>query len=123
MSVTIPLPFRPTLIYFVKLVLVCQFSGRQTGRTSSLGEVNNFPFCIPALHSTQPPIQWVQGALSSGVKQSGREAHYSSSTSAEVKKTQMYTSTPPYPFMALCLVKHRDSVALPSLHAGLEVPL
>jgi hypothetical protein len=34
-----------------------------------------------------------------GVKWPGREAHNSSPTSAEVKKTWIYTSTPPYVFM------------------------
>jgi hypothetical protein len=54
----------------------------------------------PALGSTQPPIQWVPGALSLGVKRSGREADHSPPTSAEVKKMWIYTSTPPYAFMA-----------------------
>jgi hypothetical protein len=40
------------------------------------------------------------GALSPGVKRSGREADHSTPTSAEVKKTWVYTSTPPYAFMA-----------------------
>jgi hypothetical protein len=46
-----------------------------------------------ALGPTQPPIQWVPGALSLGVKQLGHEA------------------IPPFPqyvFMAWYLVKHRD---------------
>jgi hypothetical protein len=54
----------------------------------------------PALGSTQPPIQWVPGALSLGVKWPGREADHSPPTSAEVKKMWIYTSTPPYTFMA-----------------------
>jgi hypothetical protein len=40
------------------------------------------------------------GALSLGVKLPGREADHSPRTSAEVKKTWIYTSTPPYVFMA-----------------------
>jgi hypothetical protein len=48
----------------------------------------------------QPPIQWIPGALSSGVKRPGREAEHSSATSAEIKKMWIYTSTPPYAFMA-----------------------
>jgi hypothetical protein len=52
------------------------------------------------LGSTQPPIQWVLGALSPGVKRPGREADHSPPTSAEVKKMWTYTSTPPYTFMA-----------------------
>jgi hypothetical protein len=48
----------------------------------------------PALGPTQPPIQWVPGALSLGVKLPGREAAHSPS-SAEVKNTWSYISTPP----------------------------
>jgi hypothetical protein len=40
----------------------------------------------PALDPTQPPIQWVPGALSLWVKGPGTEADYSSSSSAEVKE-------------------------------------
>jgi hypothetical protein len=35
---------------------------------------------------TQPPIQWVPGALSPGVKRPGREVDHSPPASAEVKK-------------------------------------
>jgi hypothetical protein len=52
-----------------------------------------------ALEPTQQPIQQVRGALSPGVKRSGREADHSPPTSTEVKKTYIYTSTPPYVFM------------------------
>jgi hypothetical protein len=45
------------------------------------------------------PIQWVPGALSSGVKRPGREVDHSPPTSAEVKKMWIYTSTPSYAFM------------------------
>jgi hypothetical protein len=41
----------------------------------------------PPLGPTQPPIQWVPGALSPGMKRPGREADHSPPTSAEVKKT------------------------------------
>jgi hypothetical protein len=39
-----------------------------------------------ALGPTQPPIQWVPGALSLGVKQLGIEADHSPLSSAEVKE-------------------------------------
>jgi hypothetical protein len=39
-----------------------------------------------ALGPIQPPIQWVPGALSLGVKRQGREADHSSPSSAEVKE-------------------------------------
>jgi hypothetical protein len=41
----------------------------------------------PSLRSTQPPIQWVLGALSLGVNRQGREADHSPPTSAEVNKS------------------------------------
>jgi hypothetical protein len=59
------------------------------GQSSSYGGGNNFHFSMssrPALGPTQPPIQWVPGALSPGVKRPGREADHSPPASAEVKK-------------------------------------
>jgi hypothetical protein len=70
------------------------------------------------LEPTQPPIQWVLGALSLGVKRPGSEADYSPPSSAEVKNAWSYTSTPPkYVFMAWCLVKHRETLPLPIPYA------
>jgi hypothetical protein len=40
-------------------------------------------------------VQWVPGALSLGVKRSGREADHPSLSSAEVKNVWSYTSIPP----------------------------
>jgi hypothetical protein len=57
----------------------CLRAGRPRGRSSSLGRVKNFHLFMssrPALGPTQPPIQWVQGALSLGVKQQGLEADH-----------------------------------------------
>jgi hypothetical protein len=62
-----------------------------------------------ALGSTQPPIQWVPGVLSLGVKWQGCEADHLLPSSAEVKNVCRYNSTPPYVFMAWCLAKYRDS--------------
>jgi hypothetical protein len=53
----------------------------------------------PVLGPTQPPIQWVSGALSPGVKRPERGADHSPPTSAEVKKMWICISTPPYVFM------------------------
>jgi hypothetical protein len=78
-------------------------AGRQRGPSSSPGRVKKFLFSTssrPALGPTQPPIEWVPGALSPGVKQTGHEADHSPPASAEVKKTWIYTSTPPYASMA-----------------------
>jgi hypothetical protein len=66
----------------------------------------------PALGATQPPIQWVPGALSLGVKWPGREADHSPLSSAELKNGGAIPP-PPYVFMALCfsavLIKYRDN--------------
>jgi hypothetical protein len=48
------------------------------------------------LGPTQPPIQWVLGALSPGIKQRGCEANQSHPSSAEVKKGG---AIPPLPHM------------------------
>jgi hypothetical protein len=48
-----------------------------------------------ALGPTQPPIQWVPGALFLGVKRPGREAGHSSPSSAEVKEcVELYFHSP-----------------------------
>jgi hypothetical protein len=78
-------------------------TGRLKGRSSSPGKVNNFLFSTSsrsALGSIEHPIQWVQGDLSPGVKRQRREPDHSPPTSAAVKKMWIYTSTPPYAFMA-----------------------
>jgi hypothetical protein len=52
-----------------------------------------------ALGPTQPPIQWVPGALSLGV------TDHSPPSSAQVKNAWSYTSIPQYVFMARCSLK------------------
>jgi hypothetical protein len=74
---------------------------------------------IAALGSTQPPIQWVLGAVTPLIKRPGLEDDHSFPSSAEVNDRWSDTTTPPiylhgfvlkrYIFMALYLVKHRDS--------------
>jgi hypothetical protein len=74
----------------------------QTGWTteessSNSGRAKNFLFSMssrPALGSTLPPIQWVPGALSLGVRQPECEADHSPLASAKVKKQWIYTSLP-----------------------------
>jgi hypothetical protein len=53
----------------------------------------------------QPPIQWVPGTLTPGVKWTEREADHSPPLSAEVK---MACCTE-YVFMVWFLIKHRDN--------------
>jgi hypothetical protein len=81
--------------------------GRPRVRSSSRGNLKNFLFSTssrPALGSTQPPIQLVPGALSLGVKRSGRETDHSPPANVEFEKMWIYTSTVPYAFMAYCLI-------------------
>jgi hypothetical protein len=76
--------------------------GQPRGLSSSIDRVKNFLFSTSsrlALGPAQPPIQWVPGALSPGVKRPGCDADHSPPTSAEAKKTWIYTSTPPCAFM------------------------
>jgi hypothetical protein len=54
----------------------------------------------PALGPTHPPIQWVPGALSLGVKRQGREADHSPPSSAEFKMRGAVRLLPQYAFMA-----------------------
>jgi hypothetical protein len=63
-------------------------TGTEGSQNSKYFRIKNFLFSKssrPALGSTQPPIQFFTGALSSGVKRPGREVDHSSPTSAEVK--------------------------------------
>jgi hypothetical protein len=78
-------------------------AGRPRGRSLIPGMIKNFLFSMssrPALGPTQHSIQWVLAVISLGIKRSVREADNSPPSSAEVKKTEIYTSTPPYVFMA-----------------------
>jgi hypothetical protein len=61
----------------------------------------------PALGSTQPPSQWVPGALSLGIMRPGREADHSPPSSAEVKECAELYLHSPIRLQAWCLVKHR----------------
>jgi hypothetical protein len=61
-----------------------------------------------ALGPTQPPIQWVPGALSLGVKRPGREASHSPLSSAEVKEcVELYLHSPNTPSRRGARLKHR----------------
>jgi hypothetical protein len=47
-----------------------------------------------------------------GIKRPEREADHSPPSSFKVNNAQNYSSTPTYIFMALCLVKRRDTFSL-----------
>jgi hypothetical protein len=62
------------------------------------GRLGNFLFPTAsraALGPTHPPLQWVVGALSLGVKRPGREADHHLHQVPRSKNTWSYTSTPP----------------------------
>jgi hypothetical protein len=70
----------------------------------------------PAMKSTQPPIQWVSGALSPRVKRLVSESDHLPQTSAEVKKKKTKKkrgSVHPLPYTpswrSAYLVKYRDN--------------
>jgi hypothetical protein len=64
------------------------------------------------LGPTQPPIQWVPGALSLGVKWPGHEADHSPPSSAEVKNAWSCTSTPPICLHGMVLSKAQGQLYL-----------
>jgi hypothetical protein len=75
----------------------------QRGGSSSPGRVKKFSLLhIVQTGSGVHPTSYKMGTWVSfpGVKRQGREADHSPLTSAEVKKMWIYTSTPPYVFMA-----------------------
>jgi len=55
------------------------------------------------LEPTQPPIQWVPGAPSPGVKRSVREANHTPLSGAEVNNAWSYTSAPQTRFHSVVL--------------------
>jgi hypothetical protein len=66
----------------------------------------------PALEPTQPPIQWVQEALSQDVKGWSVKLTVHLHLVPRSNNACSYTSTPQYAFMTRCLVKHRDNFSL-----------
>jgi hypothetical protein len=65
---------------------------------------------MPALRITQLPIRWVLGNISLRVMRPGREADHSPPSSGKIKNVWSYTSTPPYVFIAWCLINQRIRV-------------
>jgi hypothetical protein len=62
------------------------------------------------LGHTQPPIQWVPGDLSLGVKRPGREADHSPPSSAKVKEcVELYLHSLYTPSWRGAQLKHRDN--------------
>jgi len=67
-----------------------------------------------ALGPIQPPIQWVPGNLSLGVKWPGHEADHSHPSSAKVREcVKLYFHCPNTCSWHGAEVKHRDNFTLP----------
>jgi hypothetical protein len=63
----------------------------------------------PALRSTHPPLHWVPGALSLGLKRLGREADHSLPSSADIKEyVELYLHSPNTPAWRGAQLSHRD---------------
>jgi hypothetical protein len=80
-------------------------AGRPRGRSSSPDKVKNFLHVVQTgsgVHPTSYPMG--TGGSSPAIKWPGREADHSSPASTEVKIMWIYTYTPPYAFMAQCLI-------------------
>jgi len=94
----------------------CVISGFLDGRDLTPGRSRDFFLIVtafrPDLRLTQPPIKWVSGAVSPGVKRPSQEGDNSPASSAET----LYTSPSPptsriWVFMAWYSVKHKDNFA------------
>jgi hypothetical protein len=55
-----------------------------------------------------------------GIKKPGSEDDHSSPTSAEAKKTWIYTSTPPYVFMEQCLISQTQGKFYLTICSGMS---
>jgi hypothetical protein len=73
-----------------------------------------------ALGPTKPPIQWVPGALSLGVKRPGREADHSPPSSVEVTMSGATPSLPQDAFMAWRSVKAQGQLYLYYVHISFQ---
>jgi len=72
----------------------------------------------PALDPTQPPIQWLLGTPSLGIKRPGRESDHSHLSSAEVK--EYVEPVPPLP-MSWCSFKKAQGQIYLYLYVYLEI--
>jgi hypothetical protein len=85
----------------------------------------NFSFATASrmtLGPTQPPIQWVPGALSLGVKRPGSEADHSHPPSAEVNAwAELYIYSPHTPSWRGAELKKSTCITLPSIRLKLSL--
>jgi hypothetical protein len=99
-------PYRTTGKIMILYILILNSRDSSVGIVTKLGagrsgsdsrqSLGIFLFATASrldLWPTQPPTQWVAGALSPGVKQTGCEADHSPPSSSEVKNAWSYTAT------------------------------
>jgi hypothetical protein len=64
----------------------------------------------PALGPTQPPVQWIPGAVSLGVMRPGCEADHSPPSSAQGQEcVELYLHSPSTPSWRGAYLKHREA--------------
>jgi hypothetical protein len=76
------------------VVIVTGYGLHSRGSNPEKGKIFFSTRSIPVLRPTQSPIQLILGAISSGLKRPGREAHKSPPPSAEVKNDGAITPLP-----------------------------
>jgi hypothetical protein len=83
------------------IVTGCEFEDGGVGVRVTVGQEFSLLHVVQTGSGVHPTSYTMgTGALSSGVKRSGREDDQSSPTIAEVRKKWIYTATSPYAFMA-----------------------
>jgi hypothetical protein len=85
-------------------MLLC---GRPENRGSILGRDERFSLLHCVWTGSGAHLAYYK--MGTEVTRPEREPDHSPPTSAEVKNAWSYTATPPYVFMALCLVKYKDN--------------
>jgi hypothetical protein len=73
--------------------------------------INDFFFHTVSRSAWGPPslLSYGYGAIAPGIKRPERKTDHSYPSSVEVQNTWSYVSTPPYVFIAWCLMNHKDN--------------
>jgi hypothetical protein len=98
----------PSAIFIIDVSPTCGFESRQGGGNFFL--TTEFR---TALGPTQPPIQWVPGALSLEIRWPGREADHSLPSSVEVKMSGAIPPLPNTPSSRGAELKESTGTSLP----------
>jgi hypothetical protein len=104
-------------------VCACRQQKESTIKLDTWGEILtailavDFTASRMSLGLTQPPIHWVPGALTLGVKRPGCEADHSPPSSAEIKEcVELYLHSPSTSSWRGAQLKHRDNFTFTRLH-------